>query len=573
MSTNRRTFRLTFFAAALLLLAASVLLTDVLDGFSGARVDLTSDRLYTMSDAASDILGGLQVPVQVKFYITGTDAMPTELKTLERDVADKLRDYERASGGMLQFSVHDPQDDEEMQTNLSSRGIRPFQVQSIDKDEIGVKLIWSAMTIAYKEDAEEVLPQVLPQSLATLEYDIVSRIYRLTREDRPVVALVAPLQPVDPQVAMMYVQQGMQPPQPVDMYASIPQLLEQEHYEVKRVDLTRDSRIPEDADVLVLLNPNGFSPRQAFEVNRALTNGLPAVIAVQDHLYDYQPGMRGGFTVTGHGQSSGMETVLDGIGVSVDHAHLMDASNQVLSVPRTQNVGGLRFQTNEPVQLPVHVWVTESQMNPDAAMTSRIGGLLYLWGSALNLDEVKLAENGLTSTTLFTSSETTWREDFNDAVVPGSYMSQDNKDLEPRLPLAVLLEGDVPDTFAEGGVPAWPDPPADPADGEAGPPADEVTPLSPAPTRMVLVGCAKMFDDMALQAGQNALMLLNAVDALAHGDDLISIRSKALTMRAIRPVSDGEKLAYRILVVAVVPVLIAAYGLFRAARRRQEVRR
>jgi hypothetical protein len=70
--------------------------------------------------------------------------MPTGLKTLERDVTDKLRDYAEASDGMLQFSVHDPQRRRgPAGASCASKGVRPFQVQSVDKDEIGVKLIWT----------------------------------------------------------------------------------------------------------------------------------------------------------------------------------------------------------------------------------------------------------------------------------------------------------------------------------------------------------------------------------------------------------------------------------------------
>ncbi|MBK6898431.1 MAG: GldG family protein [bacterium] len=571
MSTKRRNFRVTFAVTALLLLAVSVLLTDVLGGFGGARVDLTSERLYTMAPAAKNILKGLKAPVQVKLYITGAAAMPTELKTLERDVTDKLRDYAQASGGMIQFSVHDPQDDEALQGQLGERGIQPFQVQSIDKDEIGVKLIWSAMTVAYKDRPEEVMPQILPQSLATFEYDLISRVYRLTRDSDPKVALVAPLQEIDPQVAMQYLQRGMQPPEPVDVYTSIAQYLQQEHYQVERVSLTADSRIPADADALLVLNPSGFDERQAFEINRAISNGVNALIAVQLHTYGYQPAMRGGFTISGASQTSGLESVLGAFGVAVDTRHLLDASHETLAVPRTQNIGGMRFQTNEPVRLPVQVKVTEAQMNQDSPLSNRIANLLYLWGSALDLDGSVIGGNGLTSTVLFTASDRAWRAPFTDGLLPGSLFAPDGKQIEPKLPLAVLLEGRFPDAFAGRPTPAWPAP----AGGEAAAPAafDAPAPLRAETARVAVIGCAKMFDDMGLQAGQNALLLLNAVDALTHGEEMISIRSKALTQRVIRPVDDGEKLFYRLFAAVLVPAALAVFGLLRAAKRRKEAAR
>jgi len=573
MTSKRRNFRVTFAVAVVLLLAAAVLLTGVLGNLQGIRADLTTDRLYTMSPSAKKILGELQAPVQVKFYITGTEDMPTELKTLERDVSDKLRDYARASDGMVEYSVHNPQDDEEMQTSLGSRGIRPFQVQSIDKDERSIKLIWSAMTIAYKDHPEEVLPQVLPQSLTTLEYELLSRVFRLTRERQPKVALVAPLQQVDQQVAMMYLQQGMQPPEPQDTYTQVVQLLEQEHYLVERVDLTADSRIPGDADVMLVLNPTDFNARQAFEINRALSNGMNTIIAVQAHEYGYQPGMRDAYSVTGSPRTTGLEKMLAGLGVTVSQDHLMDSSCQVLSVPRTQNIGGMRFQTNEPVRLPIQVQVTDTQMSRDAAISNRIAALLYLWGSALELDESVLAEHELARTVLFTSSNETWTEPFTEGVMAGSLFSPQGKELRPHLPLAAEFTGRFPDTFGGGEPPAWPDA-APTSPEETGPaPADPVAPLMLEEARLVVVGCAKMFDDMAVGAGHNSLFLLNAVDGLAHGEDLVAIRSKILTQRVIRPVSDGEKVVFRFLTVALIPVLLVIFGLMRANNRRKEAAR
>ena len=565
MTRKRTNFRVTFGVAAVLLLAIAVFLVIVLGGMPGARLDLTEDGLYTMSPASVKILGDLKVPVQVKYYVTLPDKMPTELKTLERDVTDKLRDYQGASNGMLQFQVINPQDDEELQKQLAQKGIRPFQVQSVERDEIGVKIIWSAMTIAYMDKPEEVIPQVFPQSLATLEYELVSRVYRLTSETKAKVAVYAPRQAIDQQTMMMYLQAGVQPPEPRDVHQGIRQLLAEEHYEVEPIELTRDSKIPDDATVLLVVNPSDLNERQVFEINRALSNGMNAVFAVQAHEYDYAPGARGGFTISATGRQSGLEEMLRSFGLEVMTDHFFDASTQVLSIPRTQNVGGLRFQTSEPVRAPMQILVTQPQMNEASSLTNRIGSLLFLWGTPINMSASELKRLKLEATPLFSSSDRSWREKFNDGVVPGSYFDASERAFLGQQPLAVHVAGVFPDAFQGRPLPAWPDTSA--AGRLAG---DSAPALDPKPAQLVLIGDAKMFDDSVISAADNASLLLNAVDALAHGAELISIRSKASADRTIRAVSAGEKLLLRLLAVALVPVLLAVYGISRAAMRRRE---
>ncbi len=229
MSSKRNNFRLTFAVVSILLTIIVFLVISVLSNLNGARVDLTSDRLFTMSPAAVSILQDLQVPVQVKLYISPTEMMPNQFKNLERDITEQMRNFEQVSEGKLQYSVHNPQDDEEMQKNLGAKGVQPFQVRSMEKDQIDLKRIWSAITIAYKDKPEEVLPQVLPQSLPALEQDIIGPVYRLTRVGQPKIAVFGPKKEIDQQLAMMYMQQGMQPPEPQPMYGRISDLLGQGH--------------------------------------------------------------------------------------------------------------------------------------------------------------------------------------------------------------------------------------------------------------------------------------------------------------------------------------------------------
>jgi ABC-type uncharacterized transport system involved in gliding motility auxiliary subunit len=566
LNNKRRNFRLTFAAAAVLLAGIAFFLVSILGNLPGARLDLTRDRLFSMSPAAAEVLKGLKVPVQVKLYITPVDKMPTEYRTLERDITERMRNFEQVSKGMLQFSVHNPQDDEELQKTLGAKGLRPFQVQSIEKDEMGIKLIWSAMTIAYKDKPEETLPQILPQSLASLEQDVVGPVYRLTREKAPKVAVFGPKKEIDRQLAMMYLQQGMQPPEPQEQYSRLGAVLQQEHYEVVPVELTPMSTVPPDADLLVVMAGTPLNERQAYEINRALTSGVPVVMGVQAHEYGYAPAPGGGWSINGQDVVTGLEPMMAGFGLTVSEDHFMDSAMEVIELPREVNLGGLRMQTREPVRVPFQIRVTESQMNADSPMVNRIGSLFYLWGTPVVTDAAKLAAAGLKATTLMTSSDDCWQQPWSEGPVTGQMVNPAGQKMLGAQPLAVLVEGTFPDNWAGRAAPAWP--------GAAeGQPAPGVAPVTPKPGRLLLVGCAKMFDDNLLGAMQNGLLLMNGVDYLAGSQALLSIRAKMLTARVIKPVDARAKMFWRLFTVLAVPALIAAYGIVRAGVRRKEADR
>ena len=572
MSGKRRNFRLTFTAAAVLLTAIVFLLINVTSNLRGARVDMTSDKLFTMSPAAVRILQGLQGPVQVKLYITPAEKMPTELRNLERDITERMRNFEQVSDGMIEFAVFNPQDDEEMQNTLAAKGIQPFQVQSVDKDEIGVKLVWSAMTIAYKDKPEEILARVLPGNLAALEQDVIGPIHRLTRERAPKVAVFGPRKEVDPQLAMMYLQQGMQPPEPMEQFSRIQEVLQQGHYESVPVDITPQSPIPEDADLLIVMGMAQLNQRQVWEINRVLRGGMPVIMALQAHEYGYSPGQGGGWTISGQSLDTGLEPLAAEFGLALGEDHFLDSAMETIDLPREVNLGGLRMQTREPVRLPIQIRVTESQMDQDSPLVNRIGTLFYLWGTPVTPVPDKLAANGLQASVLIESSNESWQEDWNDGPVAAAAFRPSGRTMLGPQPLAVLVEGEFPDTFADRAVPDWPDAVADTSATplERGP---EPLPLDPAPARLLVVGSAKMFDDNIIAASQNALLLLNAVDYLAGNRDLLSIRAKTLTQRVIRPVSPQEKVLWRLVAVLLVPVVLATYGVLRAGARRREATR
>jgi len=242
-----------------------------------------------------------------------------------------------------------------------------------------------------------------------------------------------------------------------------------------------------------------------------------------------------------------------------------------LQIPRTAVIGGLRFQMAEPVQAPMQIRVLGESIRRDLPFTAGVPELLYLWGNQVIVDDAGLAQKGLKATPVFTGSAKSW-------VVEKTSGALEAVDLDPAAhpilespTLAVLLEGRFPDPWAGRPAPAWAGAPPDTTAADSVAAAPEVASAdSAASGHLLVIGCQKLFEEMLLEQAGHALLLLNTVDALTLGDDLISIRSRNVDARTFGEVSDGKKLAFRIVNMAAVPVLLVGIGLGGRLRRRRE---
>jgi hypothetical protein len=156
---------------------------------------------------------------------------------------------------------------------------------------------------------------------------------------------------------------------------------------------------------------------------------------------------------------------------------------------------------------------------------------------------------------LFTAASA-WRAPFTEGCCPRLFAP--GQAVRAPAAAAVLLEGALPDAFA--GRPAGTGPGVRPA---GLPPAGTRDPLQrrPASRWSAAPRCSTTW-----ACGRPRPLLLLSVDALTHGEEMISIRSKSLTQRVIRPV-ETPKLGFRLFAAVLVPV---GRGLRPAARREAE---
>jgi len=590
---NRPGSRVGYAVAIAISMGVGLLFNFLVTDLSLGRWDLTEDKAYTVSPATRAILSNLESPAQIKVYISPKEEMPTALKTLEQDITDKLAELRIAAGGKLEFTpvylraanvllsqedlLSEEEDEageteesesEKLEKLMLSRGVEPFMAQALVNDEVSQKPVYSSIGIGYLDAKEEIIPQVVPERLAELEYRLVNTIYKLSRKDPPRVALVAPKEAVNipPQLRQLYAQMGQPVPETEDPYEYLQMVLEAEKYQVDRVDLTQQSPLPEEFSTLVVVNPRELNERQKWEINRALVSGKNVVLAVQNYEWDYRVTPQGEVNLTKREQNPQVNDLLASYGLGVSTDILMDV-NQVPLTVRSSNNPLEALMGGTTLKLPMHMLINNSTMDPTAPITNRLSSIFYLWGSHLDLKSEELANHKLESKVVMSTTDGAW-------TVPADKKLSDADIRTPSqgqaYPLMAVISGQFPDAFKDKPRPVWP--PAQPMPGMPPEPVEpedaEVPPVTPAPGKLVLLGCSQMFNKNFLQQA-NLDLFLNTVDTVTLGEDIVSVRGKKPIDRVIDKPTDREKSFWRFINFAAVNGVIAGIGTVSALARRQ----
>ena len=562
-----------FTFGVLMLFGIAVFLNALLFDVRLARFDITENKIYTVSESTKKVLSRLKVPISVIYYCSSPDKMPTAMKEMSRDVGDILYELSRLSPKFT-YKIVDPDNlSQKERDELRKKGILPFNAQTIEKDALNIKRIYSALQLSYLDKKDEIIPQVLPDSLGSLEYDIVSKIFRLTLKENPKVVMVAQKEQIPPQMYLMYQRMGQPVPPVVDRYQTVEQLLRSQGYTVLRQEIKKNSPIPDDAKALFILGPWNLNERQLFEVRRFLASGRPVIIAFQHYKYHYS-NSQGTVTVSAQQMSNNLNKLVKDLGISVSKKMLFDKRHAVLSIESSTQVGLFTALVRTPVDFPMQIKVLPDSMNQKISVTSDLSALLYLWGNSLEIDEKVLAKKKLGLLNLFETSPYSWTRPFHPGDLSRQDLTPENSEFSKR-PLAVMLKGKFKNPFGEKGIPKWPEEEKDEAkktgkkdkvdDNEKGHAKQSENKTS----RLILIGSSEMFSDSSISAFSNAAFLLNCIDVMCLGDELIHIRTKSQMQRFIREVAPAQRLLWKAFTIFLMPCLWTLLGIFHAIKRKR----
>jgi len=148
----------------------------------GAQVDLTQDKLFTLSDGTKNIVDNLKEPVNLYLFFSEKTATPqNEEKNYGIRVRELLEQLVRRSNGKLTLKVVDPQPFTDDEDRASELGILAKPVGMM-----GEKL-YLGLAATNSTDGKEVIPYLDPHLDEQLEYDVAKLIHKLSSAKKPVV--------------------------------------------------------------------------------------------------------------------------------------------------------------------------------------------------------------------------------------------------------------------------------------------------------------------------------------------------------------------------------------------------
>ena len=509
-NSNQRTLGASALVVLGVVFVAATMLANAL--FSGWRLDLTDNNLYTISPGTRNLLAQIEEPINLYFFFSdrATEALP-QLRTYATRVQEVLEELSEEAGDKLHLSTIDPlpfSEDEDRANQFGLQGVSlSATTDAVYLGLAGTNAVGDESLIAFFDPGKEPF----------LEYDLAKMIYTLMHPDKPVIGLLSSLPMTagfDPQT------QQMRPP-----WVIVEQL--QQLFELRT--LSGDGAdIDSELDVLMIVHPKSLSDSTLYAIDQYILGGGRALIMVDPYAEADVPvqdpnNPQAAMFAT---RSSAMPKLFAAWGIEVSSSEVVGDDGFALQVgggPGQRPVyhigllgvtaGGVNAEDVVSADLgSINMGYTGYiSSQEDAAVT--VGPLLWSSGSAMPFSAEQLR---------FTQDPAGLRNDF----APTG----------ERYVLAARLTGEVESAFPDGSPQQLPTTDV----GSDNEPTNTHLERSDGPVNVVLIADTDMLSDRFWVRAQNFFgqrlytafanngdLIINSLDNLTGSSDLISIRSRA----------------------------------------------
>lgn len=245
--------------AGLVLIALAFLAFNLFSSLSltGARLDLTEQKLYTISSGTQQILAELDEPVELNFFYSDTASkdLPA-LRTYAKRVEEMLEAYQREAGDKLKLKIIDPEPFSAEEDQAAEFGLQAIPLQQ------GGDSIYFGLAGKNAAGDVQVIPFFALDQEEFLEYELSRLLQSLAKAERPVVGVLSGLQ-----INGGFDMASRQPTPPWMVMEEIRQLFQIESLKAD-VDL-----IPENVSVLLLVHPKQLPQQTLYAIDQFVLRG------------------------------------------------------------------------------------------------------------------------------------------------------------------------------------------------------------------------------------------------------------------------------------------------------------
>jgi ABC-type uncharacterized transport system involved in gliding motility auxiliary subunit len=495
-----------------------------------ARVDLTQQHLYSLSQGTRTLLGEVKEPLRFRMFMSSalTKQAP-QLAAFAARVRTLLDAYVAASNGRIILEVIDPRPFSEDEDRAVAYGIQSFQ-------GTGGEQLFFGLAATNSTTGRSTINVFAPDREAFLEYDLTRMVAQLGNRGKPVVALIDGLG--------LAGNPRMRAPEQQTL-AQMRQFFD--------VQMAGPDKLPDQARVLMVVHPVSPAPAMLYDIDQWVLAGKPAIFFVDPFAENQLPvgGMPG--MPPPPQTSSTLEPLFKAWGVKFDPAQVVGDSTYALQTQR--NVGG------RPVLSQNLPWIAlrGDALARDEAILAQLSAVVLT-----NAGAFEATKDGVTLRPLLTGSSNAVLIDAATAgdrnADPRRLLSGMKRTEKPPV-LAARLSGTLDSAYPDGPPGATTPKP----DAAANPEADktettktetiktETIKRSVKPINVILVGDADMLMDrnwiqqqsllgqqIAQAFANNGDFVINALEQMSGGAALSDLRGRGVSWRPFELIQQME---------------------------------
>jgi ABC-type uncharacterized transport system involved in gliding motility auxiliary subunit len=483
-----------------------VMLSNV--GLRGMRVDLTQNKLYTLSSGTQQVLRDLKEPVDLYFYFSRDVAAKHSplIQPYATRVREFLEELSARAGGRIRLHVVDPQPFSEDEDRAAEYGLQALPAGN------GGETLYFGLAGTNSTDGRSAIPNFQPDREEFLEYDVAKLVQELGTPKKPVVGLLSSIGlqgQFNPQTGQMG--------EPWPIYSQLQQL-----FTVRALTSDLD-HIDKDVDVLMLVHPKQLAPKTLYAIDQFVMRGGRMLLFVDPDAGADLSGTdpRNPMAAAMANHSSDLQPLLSAWGIDYDPTKVIGDLGRGLEVRSNSSSG--------PVRHIGILGLRHGDMDPKDVVTSSL--------ESINLATVGALSQHAGAKTTFepllmssTSSQPMPAQRFNGMVDPAT-LRDGFKSTGVRYAIAARITGPVDSAYPNG-----PPPDQKPV---AGPPIPHLA-KSSTPANIVVIADTDLLMDylwvqqreifgqrVAQAFANNGDLIANILDNLSGSSALISIRGRA----------------------------------------------